>query len=169
MIMPRVKKKTKNKKKHVETMFLTQKKKNHPYYFKSKIKSNLYENNLSLLTLKRRTFSIRCVKSGIIEVDSLKAVVRLFKWYLKKYNLEDFLSLKFNIFPDFVLTSKPKSMRMGKGKGGPDRKIAPVKRGTIILYLNVLTRNRIVIFTAFTLINKMIFKLPLTCKLCYNF
>lgn len=36
------------------------------------------------------------------------------------------------IFPDKPVTSKPAEVRMGKGKGAPDRFVAVIKPGTII-------------------------------------
>ena len=36
------------------------------------------------------------------------------------------------VFPDKPVTSKPAEVRMGKGKGAPDRWVAVIKPGTII-------------------------------------
>jgi len=54
---------------------------------------------------------------------------------LKEHSIEDGLRLKLRVFPDFVLTSKPKEMRMGKGKGALAEKVAVIKAGGILLTL----------------------------------
>ena len=40
------------------------------------------------------------------------------------------------VFPDKVLTAKGSEMPMGKGKGAPDRWVAPVRPGTIIFEMS---------------------------------
>ena len=75
---------------------------------------------------------IKCLRSGYITLDPLKAIVRLFKYFIKNFDLEKDLKYKLFVFPDFVLTSKPKEVRMGKGKGDPAGWVAPVTPGRIL-------------------------------------
>ena len=45
------------------------------------------------------------------------------------------------IFPDKPITKKPAEVRMGKGKGGVDRWVAPVKPGKILFEVANVTRE----------------------------
>lgn len=136
--MPRLKKKKtpkqikkiKNRKKHVETMFLTQNQKKYPYFYKPNFKVNPAQNNYSL---KPGLYYIRCLNTTYVEISVFKSVARIIKWYIKKFDLEEQLYFKFLSFPDFVLTSKPKDVRMGKGKGPESRKVGFIKKGQLFL------------------------------------
>lgn len=43
------------------------------------------------------------------------------------------------IFPHMSLTKKPLEVRMGSGKGAPDKFVCPVKRGTILFEIDGLS------------------------------
>jgi len=45
------------------------------------------------------------------------------------------------IFPDKPLTKKPAETRMGKGKGPPEKWVAPVRRGRIICELDGVSED----------------------------
>lgn len=45
------------------------------------------------------------------------------------------------IFPHMSLTKKPVGVRMGSGKGAPDKFVAPVKVGTILFEVSGLTKE----------------------------
>ncbi len=45
------------------------------------------------------------------------------------------------IFPDHPLTSKPAEVRMGKGKGAPDKWVANVRVGRILFELTGVTKE----------------------------
>lgn len=45
------------------------------------------------------------------------------------------------IFPDKAITAKPAETRMGKGKGAPDRWVAPVRPGRVVLELAGVRRD----------------------------
>lgn len=49
--------------------------------------------------------------------------------------------LYINVFPDHPLTSKPAEVRMGKGKGSPERWVADVKAGKIIYELTGVSES----------------------------
>jgi len=159
----------KNRKKHVETMFLTHKTKKHPFYYKSpRIMSQVCFNEKKT-TIKRRVYTLKFIECGYLNIGPLKAIMRLYKWFIKAHNVERIFKLKLFAFPDFVLTSKPKDMRMGKGKGGPDSKVAIIKKGQIFIELRMfhkyLQRNH---FLAISLLEKLGHKLPFKSKIALN-
>lgn len=43
------------------------------------------------------------------------------------------------IFPHMSLTKKPLEVRMGSGKGAPEKHVCPVKKGTILFEIKGLT------------------------------
>jgi len=49
---------------------------------------------------------------------------------------ENFGHLNIRFFPNVSLSKKPLQTRMGKGKGRPDRWVAPVKKGTPLLEIS---------------------------------
>lgn len=154
-----------NRKKHVETMFITNKQKNYPYYFKFPSIQDLKEFNINKYFLKKNTFYIRCLKSGYMTFDPLKAIIRLFKFFLKNYKLEDSLKYRLFVFPDFILTSKPKEVRMGGGKGSNYKKVAIIKGGQNIIALTCKPQHNNLIFL---LLKKMSYKLPFNSTIVKN-
>lgn len=54
------------------------------------------------------------------------------------HKVEDFFKYHLYVFPDFVLTSKSKDARMGKGKGAPKSKVCLIKKGQIIFSLAII-------------------------------
>ena len=151
----------KSSKKHVESMFLTTKEKNYPYYF-LKSSLNKTENNCKKFfkfNLNNNLYFIRSLSSCSLELSHFKSIVRIFKWFVKFYKIENSLNLKLFVFPDFSFTSKPKDIRMGKGKGEVSKKIAIIKKGQIILSLSSKSLN-FEKFLITSLLKKMIYKLP---------
>lgn len=119
----------KNKKKHIDSIFIS-KEKNYPFYYKGGFinkENKLIKTNFSNLNF---FYSIQSLETGYLNLRSIKAVLKLIKWSNKNYNLG--LKYKFFFFPDFTLTSKPKEVRMGKGKGKPSEKVAIIKKGQIL-------------------------------------
>lgn len=155
-----------NRKKHVETMFITNKQKNYPYYFKFPCIQQLRELNYNKYNLKQNIFYIRCLEGGYMTLDPLKAIIRLFKFFLKNYKLEESLKYKLFVFPDFVLTSKPKEVRMGGGKGKNFRKVAVIKSGQNIIALTCKPKHNNL---ALILLKKMAHKLPFQSRIIKNF
>lgn len=154
-----------NRKKHVETMFITNKHKNYPFYFKPKNVSSLVEGTRKRLA-SRHYFHVRCLRSGYVDLAPLKAIIRLYKYYFKTMDLEENdLKYRLHIFPDFVLTSKPREVRMGKGKGANLSKAAIVKKGQIVFSLSC---RRYLFRVARILIRKLAFKLPLSARVVQN-
>jgi ribosomal protein L16/L10AE len=147
------------RKKHVETMFLTNKAKKYPYYFKDRNFGSSIATKASLLYPNRKMFAIRTLNSTHLELGPLKAVMRIFKWFTKTHKIDEVAKYRLTAFPDFVLTSKPKEIRMGKGKGAPDRKVALVRRGQILFQLRAGFEGRR--YLALKLLKKIVHKLPL--------
>lgn len=155
-----------NRKKHVETMFITNKQKKYPYYHKPPHIQKLKEFNLNKNFTKRNVYYIKSLQSGYLTFDPLKAIIRLFKFFLKNYKLEDSLKYRLFVFPDFVLTSKPKEVRMGGGKGKNFRKVAIIKSGQNIISLTCKPQHNNL---ALILLRKMAHKLPFQSKIVKNF
>lgn len=154
-----------NRKKHVETMFLTNKAKHHLYYYKNRSLVDTTETNQNNSNPPAFSISIRALKGGYLTLKPLKSVARFFKWFLKNYLVED-TRLRLRVFPDFVLTSKPKEVRMGKGKGANLQKVAPIKAGQILLSVKLRGPNNPEFVRA--LITKMSFKIPFSHKIVIN-
>lgn len=72
-------KSTKNRKKHVETMFLTHKEKNYPFYYKPSNLTALIENNKNKIHPQRGFYTIKFLESGYLKIGPLKAVMRIYK------------------------------------------------------------------------------------------
>lgn len=157
----------KKHKKHVETMFLTQKTKKHKFYYKPNT-LHLKQNPEKLNFLKKKVFYIRSLSPMYLTLDPLKAIVRICKWFTKNNNLEEFFKFKIHVFPDFVLTAKPKDVRMGKGKGAPATKVCLIKKGQVIFSLKIANFKKN-FFLANALLKQIIHKLPNNYVVSHNF
>lgn len=85
--------------------------------------------------------------------------MRIFKWFTKIHNIDEIAKYRLYTFPDFVLTTKPKEIRMGKGKGAPDKKVSLVKRGQIIFELKSGFEEKR--YLALKLLKKIVYKMPI--------
>lgn len=72
-------KKKDQRKKHVESMFLTNKKKNHPFYYKSVTKLDRPATQNLRREIFKNYFGIRMLEGGYITMLPLKSIVRIFK------------------------------------------------------------------------------------------
>lgn len=162
---PQNKSKKQARKKHVESMFLVNRNKDFPYYFKDRKLSTRVATQPFKFHPQPKKFSIKVLESGYITIAPLKATMRLFKWFIKFKKIEDQVTIGLNVFPDFVLTSKPKEMRMGKGKGAPDSKVAPIKAGSVILTVTDRGAGR---YLTRKLVEKLSWKIPYKHEIVYN-
>ena len=123
----------KKKKKHIDT-FLLSKEKKYKYYYKKNIFFTKTSNKFNTNFNKNLNFyyGLQLCKSGFLTLKSIKAVLKLIKWFLRKFNLR-FIRYKINFFPDFVITERSKDTRMGKGKAAPKEKVAYVKKNQILI------------------------------------
>lgn len=63
------------------------------------------------------------------------------------------------IFPNMSMTKKPLEVRMGSGKGSPDKWVAVVKKGTVMFELDLVSEE-----VAREAFRKAAAKLPIRCR-----
>ncbi len=93
-------------------------------YFKIKYKNNnVYEHDL----IHFGDFGLKSLGNCNLTSEQLTASLKTIKRVIKKKN---FLIIK--ALPFWMLTRKPRDVRMGRGKGSPAVKVYPLKAGKII-------------------------------------
>lgn len=78
-------------------------------------------------TISFGSFGLKSLEVGFISSKTIEAARVAMTRYMKREG-----KVWIRIFPDKPLTKKPAEVRMGKGKGAPDRWVAVVKPGTIM-------------------------------------
>ncbi len=78
-------------------------------------------------TIAFGSFGLKSLGTGFISAKTIEAARVAMTRYMKREG-----KVWIRIFPDKPLTKKPAEVRMGKGKGAPDRWVAVVKPGTIM-------------------------------------
>jgi len=73
------------------------------------------------------SFGLKSLDEGFISSKTIEAARISMTRYMKREG-----KVWIRIFPDKPITKKPAEVRMGKGKGAPDRFVAVVKPGTIM-------------------------------------
>lgn len=141
--------------------------KTYKYYFK---KRNFYKNS-RLLNRKNfldKHFSVgfRSIENIYLTHNCMISCMKFFKRFGVNYYKIFGLFYKVNIFPDFWLTSKPKEVRMGKGKGSISKKIFFLKKGSILFQFNCFRNSHLHFFY---LLKKCSLKLPVKNLLIYKF
>lgn len=144
--------------KHLYSLFLSRKKKYSLYYqpFDSKkVYKNFASNyNSAHYSSKKNKFriGIKSYKLKLIRIFCLKSLKFCSQRYLRSFYIEKMFKYNVSIFPDYWLTAKPKSIRMGKGKGELKFKVFFLKRGTQIYnfkflrnYFNFLINKKLFI------------------------
>src|ERR1700742_1912517 len=128
------------RKKHVETMFNARNSKKYPFYYK---KREIFKKKISNILLGHQYGTDRvCFYSqegGYMRMSSFKSYARMVKFYLKANKIKGIRS-KIHLFPDFVLTAKPKEVRMGKGKGTISSRVALLCAGQRIATISGLNK-----------------------------
>lgn len=160
--------KKKKRKKHVENMFITNKKKKYIYYHKSSITKLKSKQISSKTTPIRGSYFIKCVKPTFIKIKPLKSIARLMKMYSRHFNIEDSVAYSFKIYPDFSLTSKPKDVRMGKGKGKNINYVNFLKKNQTIFCLfsyDIHKNHKICLY----ILKQLIYRLPSNFIISTNF
>ena len=135
--------------KHLESLFLSRKKKYLNYYqiFDSKIinknpkvKSTILKKNKNKSI--KHTFGLIAKEYDLIKIKSLKTLRFYTQRYLKSvYMYKRKLKTKINVLPNNWLTNKAKSVRMGKGKGALTKKVAYLYKGSYLFNIKILNRN----------------------------
>lgn len=78
-------------------------------------------------TIAFGSFGLKSLNQGFITAKTIEAARVAMTRYMKREG-----KVWIRIFPDKVITSKPAEVRMGKGKGAPDKWVAVVKPGTVM-------------------------------------
>jgi len=121
--------------KHLYSLFLSRKKKYLLYYqpFDSRL---IYKNFGSSKNFKKISQSKKKLRIGLkskslklIRVACLKSLKFVSQRNLRSLYIDKFFKYNISILPDYWLTSKPKSVRMGKGKGEKKFKVFFLNRG----------------------------------------
>jgi len=90
---------------------------------KGKIKGNANRGS----TIAFGSFGLKALDEGFISSKTIEAARVAMTRYMKREG-----KVWIRIFPDKPLTKKPAEVRMGKGKGAPDRWVAVIKPGRIL-------------------------------------
>ena len=90
---------------------------------KGKIKGNANRGS----TIAFGSFGLKALSEGFISSKTIEAARVAMTRYMKREG-----KVWIRIFPDKPLTKKPAEVRMGKGKGAPDRWVAVIKPGRIL-------------------------------------
>lgn len=87
--------------------------------------------NFSKINRNRTRFRIglKSYNSKLIRILCLKSLKFVSQRNLRSLYIEKNFKFNISVFPDYWLTSKPKSVRMGKGKGEVKFKVFFLKRG----------------------------------------
>jgi large subunit ribosomal protein L16 len=93
-------------------------------YFKIKYKNNnIFEHD----QIHFGNLGLKSLKNCNLTSEQLSAAIKSIKRVIKKKN---FLIIK--ALPFWVLTRKPRDVRMGRGKGSPTLKVCPLRAGKLI-------------------------------------
>lgn len=87
-------------------------------------------------------FAVKSSCVYYLKPGPLISILKLSKKYLRKNYIEDYLKYKMSVFPNLWFTSKPKAVRMGKGKGEKKRKIYILKKGEMFYELRMKKFNK---------------------------
>ena len=93
-------------------------------FFKIKYKKN---NILQHDSLYFGNLGLKALENCNLTTEQLSASIKSLKRIIKKKN---FLIIR--VSPFWMLTRKPRDVRMGRGKGNPTLKVYPLKAGKII-------------------------------------
>src|ERR1044072_9529652 len=80
---------------------------------------------------QKHKLALRGLKKYYLTKIPLIAYIKLTKRFANSFKFKDSLKYTMKIFPNFSLTSKPQSMRMGKGQGEVSKHIYFLKIGSL--------------------------------------
>ena len=155
------------KKKHIESYF-NYKEKKFPYYFKPKLK-NQYPTQYFNKPLLINSVGLKYFgPTRFISIKPLKSVIRALKTYFRIYKLKNKIDFQIFIIPNIIFTSKPREIRMGKGKGQPESEgRGIIKSGQLVLELKF--KSKINFFVLSQILTTCSSKLPYKFNFIYNF
>lgn len=106
-------------------------------------------------TIKYGTYGLKSINTGKITAQQIEAARRAITRSMKRQG-----KVWIRIFPDTPVTSKPISVRMGKGKGAVDHWVCKIKPGKILY--EVAGNNKEILKLA---LKKASIKLPVSTKI----
>lgn len=147
------------KKKHIDQFFFSMPR-SYNYYFK---KRNFFKNSYAYKRTnnflnKSFYLGLRSIENVYLTQNCLVSCMKFFKRFGVDYYGVFGLRYKVSVFPDFWLTSKPKEVRMGKGKGSVSKKIFFLKKGSVIFQFSCFRDSHLAFFY---LLKKCSLKLPI--------
>lgn len=128
------------------SLFLSRKKRYLLYYqlFDSKL---VYKNfgvhkncNLINQSKKKLRIGLKSLNLKLIRTSCLKSLKFVSQRNLRSLYIDKFFKFNISILPDYWLTAKPKSVRMGKGKGEKKFKVFFLNRGFDVFNLKYLKK-----------------------------
>jgi len=166
-------------KKHAESFFNFWRK-NFSYYHKRGQKGDICELNKNKNQIGRKhKVAVRGLRKYYLTKKPLVAYIKLTKRFANSFKFKYSFRSTMAVFPNFTLTSKPKSVRMGKGKGEVSKNIYFLKIGKLLGQLHYKRRrNKLMKNDSITkyfyhsitnkLIRKLTLKLPIKAKILKN-
>lgn len=125
---------------------------------KPKINSCEYKSTI----LFQGNIGLKAIEKGTIDLKQYNAIKHFFRRFLKKNKGR----LWYRIFPEIFITKKSLgNARMGKGKGAVDHMILYVKKGQIILEINL--KNNFSIKEVYKLLKQCEQKISVKSKIFY--
>jgi ribosomal protein L16/L10AE len=121
-------------KKHAEKFFNSRVKK-FLYYYKKRMKTCLSMENKIIknqLHLNYK-FGIQGLQKKYVRIYSMISLIKILKIYRRIIKIDKELAFRVCSYPDFLLTTKPKSVRMGKGKAPTSYAINIFTKGNIFV------------------------------------
>ena len=100
----------------------------------------LMEYKKSATQLSYGVFGLKILKNNCFKIKQLETIRKYISKQLKKNQI-----LWIRLFPDIPITSKPKEIRMGKGKGSLDHWVVRLKAGHILFELSPMPYRRAII------------------------
>jgi large subunit ribosomal protein L16 len=121
-------------------------------YHKLRVKTFEYKSTSSYKVI-HGFFGLQASENGLVTPQQIEAVRRTIV-----RNLGAFGKVWIRIFPHFVITSKPKEVRMGRGKGDFKTHVAKVKKGSMLFEASGAIRENCLLA-----LRKAATKLPVKC------
>jgi len=134
------KRKSKKRKssKHIYSFFVTRKKK-YDLYFIPFDQKTVDKNSKSIIFKDcKNRLGLKSLQLDLLRVDCLKSLKFCNQRFLKSVYLEKNFKETVHTIPDYFLTAKPKSIRMGKGKGEAKFKVYFLKKNDSIYSLKFI-------------------------------
>ena len=124
--------------KHIYSFFITRKKK-YDLYFIPFDQKTIDKNRKSVFFKNcKNRIGLKSLKLDLIKVECLKSLKFCNQRFLKSVYLEKNFKEIIHTIPDYFLTAKPKSIRMGKGKGEAKFKVYFLKKNNFIFSLKFI-------------------------------